>query len=488
MRITLVLIFLILFALGYQNCVGNTQLDFARQRQSLSSSMAEGPGVYDGKPDNGYYCRVYDNMSCQPQVKNLQGIVKVENSIIHLLQDNCTSTSINFLIGDAAVGFTSLAPDFIGLSRGIFKRCELGPDNTPPTPTEMTEALCTSKQDDVAVILNKNILNQQTDFTINFRDSNSVRSATGQAVTKITSSTGTSYFSGTEDFTLTINPSNSQTAKGRLQAIVDGKSLALDLDCRQANPEPTIIFERDMELSPTWIDSTQLVGYWKLNENNASHGSIIVDSSQYVSNGTLLTDNGGLVKSDPSVIGGSLFFDSANDSIDIPLPADGHLSFGLGSFTYMVWIKKTGNAMAFDMPIWNGGSSIGMAGFDIECGSSGMGCVALISDGLRGPNSQQSAKFADSASLIGRWVLLTAVVDRDLQQLRAYLDGVLISTANISSVGSVTNNYNIQIGSSNFVTRDYFFMGSVDDVSVWNKALSQKEITEIFQRLRPKFY
>jgi hypothetical protein len=32
------------------------------------------------------------------------------------------------------------------------------------------------------------------------------------------------------------------------------------------------------------------------------------------------------------------------------------------------------------------------------------------------------------------------------------------------------------------------FWGSIDDVAIWNGALSNPQILEIYQRLRPKFY
>ncbi len=113
-------------------------------------------------------------------------------------------------------------------------------------------------------------------------------------------------------------------------------------------------------------------------------------------------------------------------------------------------------------------------------------CRAFISDGLRQPASVQEVVFANSSGLIGRWVLLTAVVDRDIKEFRAYLVGVLISTSDISKLGRVSSNYNLHFGSNN--TPTYFFWGLIDDVSIWSKALSENEIKEIFKRLRPKFY
>ncbi len=491
MRIKIILLFIMLLTLLFQNCVDSVPVKFFNSRVSLKSEITGGGGGYEGKPESGHYCRVFDDISCQPQVQNLQGLVKVDNSAIHLLQDNCTSSSINFQIGDSAVEFSSLAKDFLGVSRGIFKKCEMGSDNLPAPSREMTDAYCVSHQDNMTVIVNKNLSNNNFTFDLFFKNNSQSHEVLGVSVNKSKTSFSDSYTSSSQEFNLEISSNNAQTAKGHLQVVVDDKLLSIDLNCRTASAAPTVIIKEDLEISPTWIDTTSLVGYWKLNEVNAGNGAIIADSSKYAAHGTLNTDNGALVKSDASVVGGSLFFDGLNDSVDIPQPMNSHLSFDMRSFTYMVWIKKTGNAGNFDIPIYRGGSSAAFAGFCITCGSAD--CRAAISDGTRNPPaSTQMATFRTGGStttaLFGRWVLLTAVVDREKKQLRSYLDGVLITTADISQVGSVSSDYNLEFGSSYINTRNNFFWGSIDDVSIWNKALSEQEIKEIFQRLRPKFY
>ncbi len=156
----------------------------------------------------------------------------------------------------------------------------------------------------------------------------------------------------------------------------------------------------------------------------------------------------------------------------------------------MLWIKKTGNAGTWDIPIFHGGSNNRSAGFDIECGSTNAGCYATISDGQNLANSLVKARFINSSSsLIGQWFLLTAVVDRSSNQLRAYRDGVLVSTADILNFGSVDSNLNLHIGAgSDYNGVSFPFLGFIDDVAIWDRALADAEILEIFQRLRPKFY
>ncbi len=487
MRIILGLFSIVLLIVGFQNCVGPVPVKFVEQQKSLlSSSMTEGPGVYDGKPENGYYCRIYDNMSCQSQVNNLQGLVKVDNSGIHLTVDNCASTSFTFLpTADVAVSFTSLIPEYIGASRGIFKKCEVGAGNIPLPPTEVTDAYCTSEDGNTALVINKNIQNKIFDFKLVFRDGAILRSATGNSITKNLNSNISSYTSQTEAFSLTISQANTQTLQAQLKAVVDQKSWSKNLNCRQASAESTVIIKNDMELSPTWIDTSQLVGYWKLNEPSAVEGTTVVDSSPFGSSGVLLTGNDGLNKSDLTVDGGAISFDGINDGIEILRPLDGHLEFDTRSFSYMAWIRKNSVAGAWDMPFAHGGYNARSPGYVIECNSSLGNCRACIGDGLGTVNC--STFGGNGIFFSGNWVLLTAVADRSMQQLRTYVNGALISTVNISLIGSVSSTAN-KIGIGNDGLGQFQFTGSIDDVSIWNRTLTENEILEIFQRMRPKFY
>ncbi len=479
-------LFLIPLFLQFQNCTDKSSIQFFGNRQSLTSS-ATGGGTFDGKPENGYYCRVFDDIQCHTQVKDIQGLMNVDNSGIHLTVDNCASTSFNFLgTADSAVTFTSLMPDYVGLSRGIFKKCEVSAGNIPLPPTEMADAYCTSEDGNTSVVVNKNIQNKIYDFKVVFRDGGLLRSTTGNAIIKTSNSFSSNYSSQTEAFTLTLFHGDTQTVQGKLETIVDQKSWNTSLNCRQASPQPTVIIENDMEISSTWIDTTQLVGYWKLNEANAIEGTTIVDSSRFASSGTLFTGNDGLNKSDMSAKGGAISLDGTVDSVRVLKPTDGHLDFGTGSFSYMVWIRKTGSIGRFDMPLNHGGGDQNTAGFDIECGNA---CSASISDGtgIVGTSGKGAQFFFDDAPFIGRWVLLVAVVDRSNQQFRAYVDGNLVSTnTSIAVVGSVNTNKELRFGGTDLGR--FPFWGSIDDVAIWNRALSDSEILEIFQRLRPKFY
>jgi hypothetical protein len=480
MRVLVVSIIAVLVL--FQNCNSSgPQIDFNSNRQQLTSQAQGGSGgSFDGKPTPGTYCRVFDNLSCQTASANIQSTLMVDATNITLATDNCASTSTKFSFGDVAVDYTNFAPEYVGLTRGIFKKCELGTNSLPQPPTEMADAFCTSSQNKLAVIINKNLATQNLDLNLVFNDSSGVRSVKTNLITKTQNSGGTTYSSSSQKFDLSIPSSISQTSQGRLVAMVDNTAIDVPIECRQASSTPTVVIDKDLELSPTWIDTTRLAGYWKLNEVNATEGSSILDSSALNFSGKLLTTNDGGNKSNSSVLGGALNFDGLDDYVEMLDPVDKHLDFGTSSFTYMLWIYKSGNTELYDTPIWKGGNCSTCPGYDIECGSNS--CHGLVSDG----SVMLGAAFAANGnSFIGRWVHFTVVVDRSSQELRTYLDGASVANSSISGLGSVTSADHFNIGAGRGGLHP--IIGSMDDVAVWNGVLSDAEILEIYQRLRPKF-
>lgn len=479
-------IFVLLITTQYQNCGHSNTVNFGKTRESLSSHAAGGGDIYDGKPGDGVYCRVFDDMTCQSNVKNIQSLMTVSNTQIQLTQDNCASTATNFLTSDVAVDFTNLISDYVGVTRGIFKKCEIDKNGLPLPPNEMPDAYCTSSTNEVAVVVNKNLATKNLDFTISFISGGQPRIVKSDRLSKSQSANGTTYSSSMQEFDLNISKTNSQTSPGTLTTNLDGSPMSVTVNCRQASSDPTVIIDQDMEISPTWIATNNLAGYWKLNEVPASEGTQIIDSSAANYNLTLFTGNDGSNKSISTVRGEALVFDG-NDNISRASPVDSHLEFDTRSFSYMAWMKKTAHAGQWDMLIWKGGNCVDCAGYEMQCGTSG--CNANISDGDGSPIGQSlvSASFAaDSSVLLGRWVHLAVVVDRSTQTLRSYVDGALVDTKDISAVGSVTSNArDFHIGSG--LSGNWGFLGALDDVAVWGESLSDAKIKAIFERLRPKF-
>src|SRR4051812_3210278 len=83
----------------------------------------------------------------------------------------------------------------------------------------------------------------------------------------------------------------------------------------------------------------------------------------------------------------------------------------------------------------------------------------------------------------GNFHHVAAVVDRTAQTLSLYVDGVLQGSTAINAIGSLVNSGNLYLGIN---TQDFVgstavpFNGVVDELTLYNRALTPDEVTSIF--------
>lgn len=158
---------------------------------------------------------------------------------------------------------------------------------------------------------------------------------------------------------------------------------------------------------------------------------------------------------------------AGNDRIELDATGSSRLTFDLTSFSYSVLIKVPDNVDDFDMPLYKGGSFEGDPGWDMELGNGGW--RACISDGdNQDSNSVLCADFvADSVPLLDQWHLLTAVVDRQANLLKAYRDGVFQDEVAISAIGDLNTSTRLMVSHPT-----YKFNGDMDELRVYGSALT----------------
>jgi len=175
--------------------------------------------------------------------------------------------------------------------------------------------------------------------------------------------------------------------------------------------------------------------------------------------------------------------------------------FGTGSFTILYWANLK-VAVTFDPVLIAGGgknwsSSGGTLGW-VSTISSGDDVKANISDGSTRKDTawvdlDHDAYFNDNRN---HWSLIALVVNRDTQTLTSYVlddnvvdigdDSSAPATASIAGLGSLTGgNQNIIIGQDGDGVgygTDYAGLPAtgIDDVSIWNRPLTQDEIQTIY--------
>ncbi|OQW50295.1 MAG: hypothetical protein A4S09_00435 [Proteobacteria bacterium SG_bin7] len=472
----------------FQNCNGDGVLRISSladqvNQESLPKSFISSVATNsfnNNKPEIGTYCRVFDNLNCQPATTNVQGTLTATSSLIKLNNDNCSSYPSTFDFADTVISYPVFKSDSFYLARGIFKKCNLDSGGLPVPPTEMVEAQCSSSQNKIDVSITKNLANQLLELNITYSGPAGVRSVKSNApIIKYFSSSDIVYNSAQELFELKITRNQLQASQGSLNIVIDDVLMNVGVTCRYANSSPSLDVSKDLYLDASWIDVSKLAGYWKLNEANAQENSQIADSSAFKSAGVLVTGADGLNKKYSNVLGGAFNFDGVGDSITVNNPTDKHLDFYNRSFTYMVWVKVSASVGNYDMPISKGGASAGSSGYDMELGLGNW--TANISDGTRIVN----ATFGTEASFLGRWVHLGVKVDRTLNRLYTYVDGAMVNAVDITGLGNILNSGPLKIGSG---SNAYPFKGLFAEVTIWDTGLADSKILEIFKRQRAKFY
>lgn len=218
-----------------------------------------------------------------------------------------------------------------------------------------------------------------------------------------------------------------------------------------------------------------LVGWWTLDSTDVDWNSGRVTDRGSAGNHGYVKNLSTTTSPASGAMGQSLFFHGLNGKIVVGDPADGSLDFGTNSFSYGLWVFSTSSVTAYDMPIWKGGSSAALPGYDLELGTGGWN--ADLADGT----FAETVLFGTEASFLNRWVHLFIVVDRAAGYAYAYADGVHKNgTAdNISAFGSMSGASSFTIG--NIGTSDaYPFRGMIDDVRIYNRALTPTEVYDLY--------
>ena len=223
------------------------------------------------------------------------------------------------------------------------------------------------------------------------------------------------------------------------------------------------------------ISRTGLVGWWKLDEGS---GTSAGDSSGQGNTGTLT--NG------PTWVAGKIepyavnLVDTSSHYITMGDPASGALDFGTNSFSFGAWFKGAtvgGESFVAKRDL----SQSTNAGYDVHTADLAGDIRGRINDGL-GNNYTSTWSGTND----GNWHHAMVVVDRSANTFKIYGDGVQRgSNISIAGLGSVSNAVAFRIGSgSNDAS---FYSGQVDDVRVYNRALSATEIAQLYNYGLPKF-
>ena len=207
-----------------------------------------------------------------------------------------------------------------------------------------------------------------------------------------------------------------------------------------------------------------LVSEWTFDSPAVSN---ITEDSWGNNDGTLYGANGlpQLQTKENCVYGTCYLFDGVDDYVNYGNKEDYNLANT--SHTISFWINANGKT-ATDQHVLNRftGGTPG-AGYTFYINSSGYIVFAeratINSIGI-------SYNFSNSFS---SWHLISASVDNVLKTGKLYMDGNLVGQGNYSGV-LINYNSNLYLGGKN----TYFFKGSIDDVRIYDSALSSSQIKQ----------
>ncbi|MEU6257938.1 sialidase family protein [Streptomyces sp. NPDC047043] len=191
-----------------------------------------------------------------------------------------------------------------------------------------------------------------------------------------------------------------------------------------------------------------------------------VDRAPYARPAAVL---GGAKETD-GVDGGALEFDGADDAVR--LPYRGELPLGTKDFTASLWFRYS--ATTGEQPLlWMGG--IGTSQPQVwlrgEPASNRVQGLITVRNGAAAP--QSASVRTSGASNDGQWHHLA--LRRGGGRLTLFIDGTQLSTADVP--GSVSRNSPFGVHVGQRMDGRAFFTGAIDDVHVWDRALSDEEIT-----------
>ncbi|MDD5144693.1 MAG: LamG domain-containing protein [Candidatus Pacebacteria bacterium] len=228
--------------------------------------------------------------------------------------------------------------------------------------------------------------------------------------------------------------------------------------------------------------SRGLVGYWNFDEGS---GYTVKDSSGSGNNGTLnnfdFNSNSKWTSGNSAAnTGGALKFDGSNDFVD----AGSDASLDLSAFTIGLWVKPAAYAdNRFVVSHGYNGSNV-QRNYEIGFGwgSHSGKWVFVWGDGVAGDKYTLSDTYT-----LNEWQYLTVSWDDSTGHLKTYFNGVLTWDRGIGGTIYQNANNRLIFGAEYWgypATSDRF-NGSLDEVRIYNRVLSNDEVRYMYNRKQP---
>ena len=220
---------------------------------------------------------------------------------------------------------------------------------------------------------------------------------------------------------------------------------------------------------PSYVPSNGLVGWWPFNGNaNDESGN---GNNGTVNGATLTTDRFGLVNKAYS-------FDGVDDGIEV---SNTILPNVPNSYTINFWcLLDTFNLTANGYTVFDDCDSLQWYGKGRFFTNSSF--FENSNFHFRGDNN-----IAKDTAIIGQWINYSSVLNLQHSKLFLFRNSILVDSANFLTSSYVGGDRKTQFGRCqspiSYNGIDYFtgfWDGKIDDIGIWNRALTQQEITDLY--------
>jgi hypothetical protein len=223
---------------------------------------------------------------------------------------------------------------------------------------------------------------------------------------------------------------------------------------------------------PSYVPTNGMVGWWPFNGNandESGNGNNGVSFNATADSNRLNQQNK------------SLYFNGTNSGVELP---GNVLPLTNGSYSINAWFKLTTSTSQLnghtifddrDSTVWNSKGR-----YIIELAPVPVESFYQMSD--VGPRIYSNSMPSNT------WVNITCVYNSIAQKMFLFKNGAVVDSAVCTSNWFLSGNRKIQIGRCQSPIRyngiNYFtshWKGQIDDIGIWNRALSPQEITALYQ-------
>ena len=219
---------------------------------------------------------------------------------------------------------------------------------------------------------------------------------------------------------------------------------------------------------PSYVPTNGLVGYWPFNGNaNDQSGN---GNNGTVNGATLTADRNGNSNN-------AYYFNGTSNYINLnkTLTSQFSISLWVSVSTFKTYIAPGPNIIGSKI-ISTYNNNFGFSGFECETNGN-QSLYGQHSAAFWNSNQNNIGATAISNLVLNQWKNL--IITYDGTNLKYYVNGIFESS---STTVFIQNNRNLFLGAREFHLNgpDFFFNGKLDDIGLWNRALTQQEITNMY--------